>query len=209
MLNLDGNVLTESYDTKGIYLIQNGKEQQAGTTSEQLTFIEVNGQKAIERVQILSSHIIGHRKGVTIVDRQSLKPISFTDFVDGVQKHKAVYKNDVVHLTDEHNRKSVQAISNFYDTFSVELILRVLPLEESYSIGFQGFNPVSASAVDIYVETAGLERVKRNSAELVDAWKVKTFFGDTLQYYWIDTSHRELLKQSSEIGEGITMQFRR
>ncbi|MGD6801835.1 hypothetical protein FZC79_15520 [Rossellomorea vietnamensis] len=207
--NLNGNLLTESFDEKEIFLIQNGKEHKAGTTTEKLKYIEVNGHKAIERVQTLSSPIIGNRKGVTVVDRHTLKPISFTDFVDGVQKHKALYKNDAVHITDDNNRESVQTLNHSFDTFSVEMILRVLPLKEGFSIEFQGFNPASASAVDIYVETAEMERVKRNSLEMANAWKVKTFYGETLQYYWIDNVQRELLKQSSDIGEGITMEFRR
>ncbi|MGD6965695.1 hypothetical protein ACQCVP_04650 [Rossellomorea vietnamensis] len=134
MPNLNGNLLTESFDIKEIFLIQNGKEQKAGTTTEKLKYIEVNGHEAIERVQTLSSSIIGNRKGVTVVDRHTLKPISFTDFVDGVQKHKALYKNDAVHITDENNRESVQTLNHSFDTFSVEMILKVLPLKEGYSI---------------------------------------------------------------------------
>ncbi|KAA0563525.1 hypothetical protein F0342_11970 [Bacillus sp. CH30_1T] len=155
------------------------------------------------------SDILGNRKGITIIEKSTFKPISFTDYLNGNQNVRAEYGYDDVHITIGDERKTIKLNGNCFDTFSVELILRVLPLKSGYSLRLNGFNATLESDVAIYIQVLELERVNRGLGDFVDAWKVKTNFGDTVQFYWVDTRRTELLKQSSEIGDGLILEFRR
>ncbi|MCA1057649.1 hypothetical protein LCL96_01800 [Rossellomorea aquimaris] len=208
-MRISAETLVETEDEKGIYLIENGKEKRIGSTTEKIKFIRINGRDAIERAQTLNSEMLGNKKGITIMEKAAFKPISFTDYLNDSQQLKAEYGNEGVHITIEDNKNTIKLNGDYVDTFSVELILRVLPLKSGYSLQLDGFNATLESEVDIYIQVVELEQVKRGFEEFVDAWKVKTYFGETLQYYWIDPASKELLKQSSQIGEGLVLEFRR
>ncbi|WP_214769599.1 MULTISPECIES: hypothetical protein [unclassified Exiguobacterium] len=47
------------------------------------------------------------------------------------------------------------------------------------------------------------------SGEHLETLCVHVAFGERVQYYWIDPVKRELLKQSSQIADGISLEFRR
>lgn len=209
VLRISGEALLETQDEKDVYLIENGSENKVGSTTETVKFVSVDGQEVIEREQTLSSDILGNRKGIMVVEKSSFKPISFINFSDGIENLRAKYGDEVVYITSGKESKKVELIENCFDTFSVELILRVLPLKLDYSVQLNGFNATIGSDVNIYIQVLGLESVKRYSGEYVDAWKVKTYFGETIQYYWIDTTNKELLKQSSLIEKGLILEFRK
>ncbi len=208
-VRISGALLSETEDKKDIYLLENGKEKRVGFTTEKIKFVRINGLEAIEREQTLNSDILGNRTGITIIKKATLKPISFTDYLDGIQHVKAEYGDKGVHITIKDSEKTIKLNGDYVDTFSVELILRVLPLKSGYSLQLDGFNATLESEVDVHIQVVELERVKRGFKDFVDAWKVKTYFGNTLQYYWIDPSSKELLKQSSQIGDGLVLEFRR
>jgi hypothetical protein len=208
-MKISAEALVETKDVKDIYLIENGKETKVGSTTEKIRFVRINGRDAIERVQTLNSDVLGNRKGITIIEKTTFRPISFTDYVNGTQQVKAEYSDEGVHISIKDNEKSIKLNGDFVDTFSVELILRVLPLKSGYSLRLNGFNATLESEVDIHIQVVDSERVNRGFDDFVDAWKVKTYFGDTLQYYWIDSASKELLKQSSQIGDGLVLEFRR
>jgi hypothetical protein len=208
-VRISGASLSETGDEKDIYFIENGIETKVGSTTEKIKFVRINGQDAIERVQTLASDVLGNRKGITIIEKATCKPISFTDYVKGSQHVKAEYGDEGVHIVLENSEKTVKLNGDYVDTFSVELILRVLPLKSGYSLQLNGFNATLEAEVDIHIQVVESERVKRGFDEFIDAWKVKTYFGEILQYYWIDSDNKELLKQSSEIGDGLILEFRR
>ncbi|MGM0842824.1 MAG: hypothetical protein ACQEWE_18970 [Bacillota bacterium] len=209
LLRISGGALSETEDEKDIYIIENGRESKVGSTTERLKFVLINGRDAIEREQTLISDVLGNRKGITIIEKSSVRPISFTDYLNGNLNVRAEYGNDEVHITSGDDRKTIKLKGNCFDTFSIELILRVLPLKAGYSLHLNGFNATIESDVAIYIQVLELERVNRGLGDIVDAWKVKTNFGDTIQFYWIDITRKELLKQSSEIGDGLILEFRR
>ncbi|MBH9964830.1 hypothetical protein [[Bacillus] enclensis] len=208
LTGIDGKALKEETDKKEVFLIENGNETRAGFTTETIKFGLRDGKEVIEREQALTSDILGNRKSITIVEKASFKPVSFTDYIDDVQSVKASYGDNTVSIEKEGKQYN-KTLPGCYDTFSVEMILRALPLRSRYTLDFNGFNAVSESEVTVRITVAEEERSKKGPGEFVDAWKVKTYFGETLQYYWIDTVSKELLKQSSLVGEGLTLEFRR
>lgn len=189
-MKISAEALFETEDEKDIYLIENGKEKKVGYTTEKVKFVRINGRKAIERVQTLNSDIIGNRKSNTVIEKATCNPISFTDYLNGSQHVKAEYSDEEVHISIKDSEKTINLNGYYVDTFSVELILRVLPLKSGYSLQLKGFNAILESEVDIHIQVVESERVNRGFDEYIDAWKVKTYFGETLQYYWIIQSTR-------------------
>ncbi|RIW30409.1 hypothetical protein D3H55_16885 [Bacillus salacetis] len=209
MITLSGEGLIETQDKKDIFIIENGLKKRVGFTTESLRFIHSDGRNAIERIQLLSSEVLGNRKGVTVVEKAAFQPISFTDYVDEIMNLKAEYKNGIVNITTEAGEVSRFDATGCFDSFSVELILRALPLEAGYSAAFKAFNATIKAVVEINLEVLQSEKIRKSKDELTDAWKVKTCFGETVQYYWVDPVNKELLKQSSDIGKGVILEFRR
>ncbi|TMU85043.1 hypothetical protein FGG79_14210 [Bacillus sp. BHET2] len=202
--------LCEARDEKEVFLIEEGVERKVGETTEEIQFIEVDGKSAIKRVQTLTSDLLGNRKGVTVVERTSFKPISFTDYINNQIRMKAVYRDGEVHVVANDDLKIIKLKSDgCVDTFSIELVLRVIPFTSGFFMKLKGFNSTIESEIPIRIEVLELESIHKGEGIITDAWKVKTYFGDTLQYYWIDSEHKELLKQSSYIGEGRVLEFRR
>ncbi|MCA0147202.1 hypothetical protein LCD52_00215 [Rossellomorea vietnamensis] len=208
-MKISAEALVETEDVKDIYLVENGIETKVGSTTEKIRFVRINGREAIERVQTLNSGIIGNRKSITVMEKATCKPISFTDYVNGSQLVKAEYSDEEVHIAIKDSEKTIKLNGYYVDTFSVELILRVLPLKPGFSLQMNGFNATLETEVDIHIQVVESELVIRGFDEFVDTWKVKTYFGEILQYYWIDPVNKELLKQSSQIGDGLILEFRR
>jgi hypothetical protein len=206
---ISGEVLSESEDEKAIYMIENGNEAMVGATTEIVKIVLLNDREAIERTQTLNSDVLGNRKSITLVDKSSFRPISFTDYSGDIQTLRATYDDNEVTITGSNKEEKVKLVNNCFDTFSVEVILRTLPLEPGYSLKINCFNATLGKEVAVNIRVLGSEQVLRYPDEYTDAWKVETYFGETLQYYWIDTLHKELLQQSSVIGEGLVLEFRR
>ncbi|MFD1019611.1 hypothetical protein [Thalassobacillus hwangdonensis] len=190
--NLDAEGLPETRDEKEVYLIENGIEQKVGVTFEELTIISIKDREVVRRKQTLTSELLGNREIIVLADRSTLLPISFENFMEGVKTIEFNYPTPPQH----------------FDTFSVELILRLLPLAYDYAVQLNSFNPVKQANQTIDIQVVDLEKVIRSTGETAKAWKVKVYFGDTLQYYWVDRTHKELLKQVSQIDETTTMEFR-
>jgi hypothetical protein len=170
----------------------------------------VDGKSAIYREQLLHSGVLGNRKGILVVEKDTFKPISFTDYSEETLNVRAEYRSGEVEVITNTGAKNIKLESDFcLDVFSIEMILRIIPLKIGYSIQCQAFNAILESKVDIYIEVLEKEAVQNGSGNYSVAWKVKVRFGDTVQLYWIDTDQKELLKQSSQIGEGKQLEFRR
>ncbi|XXM72487.1 hypothetical protein ACQ0QQ_00895 [Lysinibacillus sphaericus] len=205
---INSNSLKEATDKKDVYLIDNNNKRKAGSTTEKIKFGFIDGKDVIERVQSLTSDVLGNRKTITIVEKATFKPVSFSDYINDVQTVKASYGDQTIEI-EKKGRLYTKKLSGCYDTFSVEMIIRVLPLRTGYAINFYGFNPVTESEIAVSISVLKKESIKRSSGEFTDTWKVKVYFGETLQYYWVDIVNKELLKQSSRVGDGLTLEFRR
>ncbi len=108
------------------------------------------------------------------------------------------------------NEQSVLPIrTKSVDLFSIELLLRVLPLAVDSTLSFSGFSAVSGREVPIQVNPLRNELLTTESGEHVETLCVHVTFGERIQYYWIDPVKRELLKQSSQIADGVSLEFRR
>lgn len=154
------------------------------------------------------SEKIGHRMIRLTMDAESNVPLEFVEYQDGVQTVYASYGGDEVVITRGNEQSVLPIRTKSVDLFSIELLLRVLPLAVDSTLSFSGFSAVSGREVPVQVQPLRYDLLMTESGEHVETLCVHVAFDDRVQYYWIDPVKRELLKQSSQIANGISLEFR-
>jgi len=201
--------LIEGQDEKQVYWIEQGESVQIGQTYETIRLEKTAHQSILVREQELVSEKIGNRTIRLTMDAGNYAPLEFVEYQAGVQTVHALYRADEVVIT-RGNEKSVLSIhAETVDLFSIELLLRALPLTVDSTLSFNGFSAVSGREMPIQVHPLRNELLTTESGEQVETLCVHVTFGERIQYYWIDPVKRELLKQSSQIADGVSLEFRR
>ena len=154
------------------------------------------------------SEKIGNRTIRLTIDAEDYTPLEFVEYQDGVQTVHALYRADAVVITRGNEQSVLPIHTESVDLFSIELLLRALPLIVDLTFSFSGFSAVSGLAVPIQVRPLRHDRLTTESGEHVETLCVHVAFDERVQYYWIDPVKRELLKQSSQIADGVSLEFR-
>ncbi|WP_215147878.1 hypothetical protein [Exiguobacterium sp. s91] len=201
--------LIEGQDEKQVYWIEQGESVQIGQTYETIRLEKTAHQSILVREQELVSEKIGNRTIRLTIDAESYAPLEFVEYQAGVQTVHALYRADEVVITRGNEQSVLPIRKKSVDLFSIELLLRVLPLAVDSTLSFSGFSAVSGREVPIQVQPLRYDLLMTESGEHLETLCVHVAFGERVQYYWIDPVKRELLKQSSQIADGISLEFRR
>ena len=201
--------LIEGQDEKQVYWIEEGETVQIGQTYETIRLEKTSHQSILVREQELVSEKIGNRTIRLMMDAESYAPLEFVEYQDSVQTVHALYRADEVAITRDGEQATLPIRTESVDLFSIELLLRVLPLTVDSTLSFNGFSAVSGLAVPIQVQPLWHDLLTTESGESVQTLCVQVTFGERVQYYWIDQAKRELIKQSSQIADGVSLEFRR
>ncbi len=201
--------LIEGQDEKQIYWIEKGESVQIGQTYETIRLEKTSHQSILVREQELVSEKIGNRTIRLTIDAEDYAPLEFVEYQAGVQTVHALYRADEVVITRGNEQSVLSIHAETVDLFSIELLLRALPLTVDSTFSFNGFSAVSGREVPVQVHPLRYDRLTTESGEHVETLCVHVAFGERVQYYWIDPVKRELLKQSSQIADGISLEFRR
>lgn len=199
--------LIEGQDEKQIYWIEKGESVQIGQTYETIRLEKTSHQSILVREQKLVSEKIGNRTIRLTIDAEDYTPLEFVEYQDGVQTVYASYGGDEVVITRGNEQSVLPIRTKSVDLFSIELLLRVLPLAVDSTLSFSGFSAVSGREVPVQVQPLRYDLLMTESGEHVETLCVHVAFGERVQYYWIDPVKRELLKQSSQIADGISLEF--
>lgn len=201
--------LIEGQDEKQVYWIEKGESVQIGQTYETIRLEKTSHQSILVREQELVSEKIGNRTIRLTIDAESHAPLEFVEYQAGVQTVHALYRADEVVITRGNEQSVLSIHTETVDLFSIKLLLRALPLTVDSTLSFNGFSAVSGREVPIQVHPLRNELLTTESGEHVETLCVHVTFGERIQYYWIDPVKRELLKQSSQIADGVSLEFRR
>ncbi|WP_442599734.1 hypothetical protein [Neobacillus sp. D3-1R] len=187
-------------DRKKVVWIDNGDITEIGSTFEEVWIDEE--KDLLFRKQEL--HFLDPNKPPRrinlVLKRSTFEPISCSD--DGPFNVKIIYQsNEIIVNSTLHDK-----VEGVFDLFSIELLLRILPLEIGYSIELQTFNHMEHQTVSANLQVLQIDKVS-NGMEEVDAWCIRFYFGDKLQTYWISCETKKLLKQSVKISNGIFFDF--
>jgi hypothetical protein len=202
------NSFSECSDLKKVVWIENGIQTVIGSTSEEV--VVDKGKDLLYRKQELmfSDPNKPNRTVNLTVQLPTFEPLTCTDL--GQRNVYLDYHSNVVEVAFEdegiEKTKKHSLEDGVFDLFSVELLLRLLPLEMGYKNEIKVFNHMVNDTVIVRLEVLGLEQIFDGERE-VDAWCVPVYIGGNLQTYWVSKDTKELLKQSVKIGDGVFFEF--
>lgn len=177
----------ECQDQKDVYFIEKGAERLIGTTTEKVVKFEQDGAVYLKRTQSLLTNEIGNRIVELVVEHDTFRPISLRDEFVGTD----VYEFDYSTVTQE-----------VFDLFSVEMMLRLLPLQENYE------ESVLIYGTEGEAEEVTIKVVRQETFAGHSCWVVEVNFGFAFQTYWIASETQGLLKQSGILSTDLIMEFR-
>lgn len=200
-------------DEKSVLLRHDGIVQTVGKTTETVFIVKVDGKPALERIQKVESELLGTFSHTTTVYRDTFAPIWHWDDIGG-QTIEIEYSDlgisGNVELADGTSEAIALSLSEpVFDLFTVEMILRLLPLAEDYEASLQAYHPSQQELLTVLLKVVDRELVYAGDDQMDEAWIVETKFGDTTRpyRYWIGTKSKALLKQSSTTEQGVVLQF--
>jgi hypothetical protein len=202
------NSFSDCSDLKKVVWIENGIQTVIGSTIEEV--VVDRGKDLLYRKQelIFSDPNKPNRTVNLTLQLPTFEPLTCTDF--GQRNVYLDYHSNEVEVAFEAEgleKTKKHALENgVFDLFSVELLLRLLPLEIGYNNEVKAFNHMVNDTVVVRIGVSGLEKVFNGERE-VDAWCVPVYMGENLQTYWVSMDSKELLKQSVKIGDGVFFEF--
>lgn len=132
-------------DDKEVLLVEGESVRSVGMTSEEIVLIEATGKPALCRTQILRSDTLGDRSVKTIFFRETFLPHSHCDMTEAYQISITYQGNTVVGKKQLSGGDPIliedEIDSSVFDSHSVEMVIRVLPLVDDYvaQIPIMGF----------------------------------------------------------------------
>jgi hypothetical protein len=181
-----------------------------GTVSEEISLDEAAGCPALRRTQVLVSDELGGREAETIVFRSDFLPYSHLGVTSAYRISVAYHGNTV---SGERRLVGGEIIpikaefeSPVFDSHSIEVVIRLLPLAADYAATIPVFHAARGKQMMVTVRVLARETV-RTSDGLADAWRVQTDWDGVTQCYWVDAEARRLIKQSSRLSESVQLQF--
>jgi hypothetical protein len=202
------NSFRDCSDLKKVVWIENGIQTVIGSTIEEVVVDKDKDLLNRKQELIFSDPNKPNRTVNLTLQLPTFEPLSCTDF--GQRNVYLEYQsNEVVVAFEEEGLEKTKKHSledGVFDLFSVELLLRLLPLEMGFKNEIKAFNHMVNDTVNVRIEVVGLENVFDGERD-VDAWCVPVWLGDHLQTYWLSKDSKELLKQSVKIGDGVLFEF--
>ncbi|NIM94532.1 MAG: hypothetical protein GTO18_12595 [Anaerolineales bacterium] len=204
------NSIQPQSDEKTVVIIDGTTVREVGYTTEAISVFEFENEVAVRRVQTLSSREIGNRVTTSEILRSNFQPISHLDESDE-QKISIRYdgtrvigKKRVVGGEDTHIERFIS--SGVFDYHTLEMIIRLLPFKEKYTVDVPVYHAQLDQELDVKVGVIGIEKVDVG-LDALGAWVVETDWGYVRQWYWIGMKDKLLLRQSMFPREGFEIHF--
>ena len=124
--------------TRRLVLVQGGQERDVGTLRSELTLADVGGRPALVRVQTLASPMLGTSADTVVIDRATLAPIRHRS-VNMRRTMSLDFRNDSIVGSITPAGGTAEAIAAradtaLFDSNTIDLILRSLPLVDGYAV---------------------------------------------------------------------------
>jgi hypothetical protein len=199
------SLFSECTDIKKVVWIENGLLSEIGSTFEKVVIdVENDLLHRVQKMEFLDPSKPSRTVNLTL-RLSTFEPLTCSDI--GQKNVLVTYLNNEVEVVVDGDIASKSVlVDGVFDLFSLELVLRLLPLEIGYQNRLNIFNHMIGVSVDVHLVVNGLDRVF-DGKEDVDAWRIPIDIGGSVQTYWISKETKELLKQSVMVGEGVFFDF--
>ncbi|WP_164668861.1 hypothetical protein [Virgibacillus doumboii] len=195
----------ESEDKKIVFIDEKNDRKKAGVTTEKIVAERRNNTDYLKRIQVMESEEAGNINAMTIVEKDSFMPL-YHEVTSNGETTTVNYHDSYVEVN--HSTK-IPIKTQVFETHTVEMIIRLLPLQFGYKATLSSFHPGKEKVITVNINVVSNEMVTRQHNELVEAWKLEVDFDGHVQYYWVGVDGNELLKQESPVSYGARMIFER
>jgi dipeptidyl aminopeptidase/acylaminoacyl peptidase len=198
--------------SRRLVLVQGGQEREVGTLRSEMTLVDAGGRPALLRVQALTSPMLGTGVDTVVVDRATLAPIRHRRSSNMRGAMSLDFRGDSIVGSVTPPGGTAQAIAMRADTArfdsnSIDLVLRSLPLAEGYAVRHPVYLHEGGGKVWVTSRVTGSERVAGEGGAMVDAWIVESKIGPQTVGVWIAKDSREVLQSVLDAGPGVQLKM--
>lgn len=136
----------------------------------------------------------------TWVDATSLKPLAQTSHLEDGRIAIVTFVNDSVVIVDAAPGRAPQRFAaalpeSAYTAAAIDLVLRALPLRDSYRTTLPIYFPAEQYVFPLAVRVEGTQRLTTRNGRLADCWVLAGEFpGGITERFWIDQSSHALIR---------------
>ena len=199
-----------AFDEKQIFLVEAGEREYIGMAYEEIVSIDISRQAGLRRSQVIKSNEIGHRQAATEVFRDTFQPHRHIDITDeyrlNVVYQRGNVKGEMKCINGEIKNINQVLSPHIFDAHSIEMVLRMLPLEKGFSVNLPAFHGAKNVGMEVEVEVRGRENYRTSTTD-TDAWIVNTAWNDSRQVYWISVDESKILRQSTWVEDEVRLDF--
>ena len=201
-----GTAITAGVDTFRITLIQAGNEREVGTIVDALTITEANGQPALQRIQTLSSAMLGTGVDSVLVRHADLVPVRHRS--RNAQRAMSLdyagneVRGSITPTGGTATDIAVRTEGAVFDSNPVDLVIRALPLAPGLAVQIPVYLHEAGGKVDVPAQV-----VREEPLDGVAAWVVESTMAGRKVTYWIAKADRALLRQDVEAAPNVIVRI--
>jgi hypothetical protein len=197
-------------DKKVVQILNDDDINDVGFLEEEIDQGKKHSKNIYIRTQLLSSETIGNRKGISEVYADSFHPISSREISDNAET-AIVYESEKVVgkkiIKSGENEEIDHALDKpVFDSHSIELVFRLLPMAEDYSVKLPIFHSARNKEMTVKIDVVNSESLSTNRG-VFDCWIIRSVWDDITQMYWISKGNKEIIKQQTIISEDTSLLF--
>lgn len=209
---VDGARLHPDSNTLRMVLSQGGQSRQAGTMTQVLRPVTVDGRAAYLRVQIVSAPGAGDvAVDSAYVNRKTLAPIRRISRDPG---RRTAYVFEGAHvvgaITDASGKTQPldqHLDAPLFDSNPLDLVIRALPLKTGFRARLPTYEPELGGRIVVRIDVLGQDSAQDSSGHMVPAWVVEVSHGGVAGRFWIGEKRRTLLRQVAHSGPALEMRW--
>ncbi|MFQ3543840.1 hypothetical protein Q7A53_07120 [Halobacillus rhizosphaerae] len=195
-------------DKKVVIIQERNLRKQVGFTTERITKEVYKSKKMIKRSQILKSDLLGDIEATSIFSKDTFKP--YTHHISRKGSFKKVeYFESFIRLIQGDSEKIIKIENQLFESHSVEMVIRLLPLHQRYITNLFAFHPGKEEVINVVIRVVSTDFVKKCGMDCVESWQVEVNFDGNIQFYWISINDKELFKQENVLSPNKKMIFER
>ncbi|SFF57551.1 hypothetical protein SAMN05216353_10282 [Halobacillus alkaliphilus] len=201
------STFAKKVDRKVVIIQDNNNRKSVGFTTENVTEEVYESEKILKRTQILKSDLLDI-EAISMISKDTFKPYKHKISTNSTTK-TVEYLGSYIQLIKGDSEKKIKIENDLFENHSVEMVIRLLPLQHGYSTHLFVFHAGKEKIIKVSISVVAKEFVKKNGPNMVESWKTEVNFEGTIQIYWISIKEKELLKQENVLSGNEKLIFER
>ncbi|MHB0950254.1 MAG: DUF3108 domain-containing protein [Gemmatimonadaceae bacterium] len=205
---LDGRFLHPGTDSLAVYVVRGNDTTETGILVDELRVIEQGGTPVVQRVYRSVDKVLGWRLDTLLDAQASLAPIRHRSRTEKSFEFLEYGDRAVTGWIPPEGSDSarVQVVlpSTIYNSSSLDLVVRALPLREGWEATIPAFVSAKREIAQVQMRVAGSEVVGGE-----ECWRVDADFMGLPVTFWVGKDSRALRQQTMRVRPDVMLLFRK